>query len=135
MSEIKPIRIERSRKHKQITPNGLPIVYVGRPSVWGNPFRIGGYYQMGDIKIGVKPPLPGFNFIYLETLYEKDLSGSEEKPENNEECVSLYRRYIKISGESFVKKIKEKLKGKNLSCWCKLGEACHADVLLEIANS
>lgn len=27
------------------------------------------------------------------------------------------------------------LKGKNLACWCKLGEPCHADVLLEIANA
>lgn len=26
------------------------------------------------------------------------------------------------------------LKGKNLACWCKIGEPCHADVLLEIAN-
>ncbi|WP_341209834.1 DUF4326 domain-containing protein [uncultured Sphingomonas sp.] len=27
-----------------------------------------------------------------------------------------------------------KLRGKNLACWCKLGEPCHADVLLELAN-
>ena len=28
----------------------------------------------------------------------------------------------------------EGLAGKNLACWCKPGEACHADVLLELAN-
>jgi uncharacterized protein DUF4326 len=28
----------------------------------------------------------------------------------------------------------EELRGKDLVCWCKLDEACHADVLLEIAN-
>ena len=27
------------------------------------------------------------------------------------------------------------LRGKNLACWCKLGTPCHAEVLLEIANS
>ena len=27
------------------------------------------------------------------------------------------------------------LRGKNLACWCKPGEPCHADVLLEIANA
>ncbi len=27
------------------------------------------------------------------------------------------------------------LKGKNLACWCSLENPCHADVLLEIANS
>jgi Domain of unknown function (DUF4326) len=26
------------------------------------------------------------------------------------------------------------LQGKNLACWCKAGEMCHADVLLEAAN-
>ena len=26
------------------------------------------------------------------------------------------------------------LRGKNLACWCKPGEACHADVLLALAN-
>ncbi len=26
------------------------------------------------------------------------------------------------------------LSGKNLACWCKLGQPCHADVLLELAN-
>src|SRR5262245_27560095 len=26
------------------------------------------------------------------------------------------------------------LRGKNLACWCKAGEVCHADVLLKLAN-
>lgn len=37
-----PVRIQRSRKHKQVSPNGLPIVYVGRPFKWGNPFKLKG---------------------------------------------------------------------------------------------
>lgn len=27
------------------------------------------------------------------------------------------------------------LRGKNLACWCPEGQPCHADVLLEVANS
>ena len=27
------------------------------------------------------------------------------------------------------------LRGKNLACWCRMGESCHADVLLEMANA
>jgi hypothetical protein len=27
------------------------------------------------------------------------------------------------------------LRGKNLACWCRTDQACHADVLLEMANS
>lgn len=28
----------------------------------------------------------------------------------------------------------EPLRKKNLACWCRLGEPCHADVLLKLAN-
>lgn len=31
--------------------------------------------------------------------------------------------------------VRRDLRGKNLACWCKPGEPCHADVLLEIANA
>lgn len=27
------------------------------------------------------------------------------------------------------------LRGKNLACWCRLDQCCHADVLLDIANN
>jgi hypothetical protein len=27
------------------------------------------------------------------------------------------------------------LRGFNLCCWCKIGDPCHADVLLELANA
>ena len=27
------------------------------------------------------------------------------------------------------------LRGKNLVCWCRLDQPCHADVLLELANA
>ena len=30
--------------------------------------------------------------------------------------------------------IRKELSGKDLACWCPLGEPCHADVLLKIAN-
>lgn len=31
--------------------------------------------------------------------------------------------------------IREELRGKNLACWCKIGEPCHCDILLSISNS
>jgi len=30
--------------------------------------------------------------------------------------------------------IRRELRGKDLVCWCKLSQECHADLLLEIAN-
>ena len=41
MSE--PVRVQRKRtkgfRLQEASPNGLPVVYVGRPSKWGNPFH------------------------------------------------------------------------------------------------
>jgi len=33
----------------------------------------------------------------------------------------------------YLDRVKE-LSGKNLACWCRLDQPCHADVLLELAN-
>ena len=89
---ITPVRIQRSRKVKQVSPNGLPIVYVGRPTKWGNPYKVG---EAGNAR----------------------------------QCVNAFIHIIAPKMEN----IKE-LSGKNLSCWCKIGEPCHADVLLKLAN-
>jgi len=49
------------------------------------------------------------------------------------EVIEQFRANI-IGVSARVKKIQEKLKGKDLVCWC-APKACHGDVLLEIANS
>ena len=55
-----------------------------------------------------------------------------------EEVVELYKRDLTAKDK---REIKKELKGKNLMCWCPLTYPngyrvlCHADVLLEIANS
>lgn len=92
---MQPVRIQRSRQHKQVSPNGLPIVYVGRPGKWGNPFSI------------------------------KDFTP--------ELAMENYRHFIQTAMITHSVELEE-LRGKNLSCWCKPGSPCHADVLLELAN-
>ncbi len=119
--EIQPVRIQRSRKHKQVSPNGLEIVYVGRPGKWGNPFKIGEYIKVGN---------GGNGFIYLRALDAKYADGSFTFIENIDQCLELYSKYI----INYPPKNLHQLKGKNLSCWCGLNEKCHADMLLEIAN-
>jgi hypothetical protein len=53
-----------------------------------------------------------------------------------EESVILYRIYIQgcILNNSDYYQI-ERLRGKDLMCWCSLDQPCHADVLLELANA
>ena len=48
--------------------------------------------------------------------------------------VERYRSYINDNPE-LTQLIRSELRGKNLSCWCKPSQVCHADVLLEVANA
>ena len=53
------------------------------------------------------------------------------------ECIEKYRARIRGNMWSFptTKDIQAELRGKDLACWCRVGDPCHADVLLEIANT
>jgi len=114
---MQPVRIQRSRKHKQVSPNALPIQYVGRPTKWGNPFKV----------VGEK----GHWFVVNEN--DEPLVTFNDKPDAIDFCVDNYKEYIKQEIKLGILNLDE-LKDKNLSCWCKIGERCHADVLLELAN-
>ena len=49
-------------------------------------------------------------------------------------AVALYRRRL-VENPGLVEAARRELAGKDLACWCRPGELCHADVLLEVANS
>jgi hypothetical protein len=51
-----------------------------------------------------------------------------------EDAVEFFRKMMAISSERTAAAISE-LRGKDLACFCKIGDPCHADVLLEIANA
>lgn len=59
-----------------------------------------------------------------------------------DQAVDLYRRWLLgCMGDDFWRQRQEllaslpELRGQDLACWCPLDMACHADVLLEIANA
>ena len=95
--------------------NGLQAVSVARPSMWGNPWAIG-EPGIPDAKEAVRR----FRCAVIGPV----LDGRQCQPNAHPE--STIGRLISHSGAL--------LRGKNLACWCKPGEPCHADVLLEIAN-
>lgn len=49
------------------------------------------------------------------------------------EAVELFERSIR-SEPTLLAAARRELFGKNLACWCRPGELCHADVLLRVAN-
>ena len=54
-----------------------------------------------------------------------------------EKSVQMFRDYIghHNSPHGFEPHEIEELRGKNLACWCREDQACHADVLLELADT
>ncbi len=49
-------------------------------------------------------------------------------------AVANYRLWLQ-SQPQLVEAIRTQLRGKDLACWCRLDQPCHADVLLQIARS
>jgi hypothetical protein len=114
-----PVRIQRNRAHKQVSPNGLPILYVGRPSKWGNPYKV-------KLRAKGYVVLDGHSQEIGELVFSNRSAA-------NREAVRRYRIYIEDCINRKVLDVAG-LKGNNLSCWCGLHDSCHADVLLEIAS-
>jgi hypothetical protein len=82
-------------------------VYVGRPTVWGNPWRVGGKAH------GALGPREAV------AEYERALTGGQ-----------LHDR----DGTQLMDRLAE-LRGRDLACWCDLDQPCHADILLRYANA
>jgi hypothetical protein len=99
--------------------NGLPAVNVARPSVFGNPFTMAGCREAGfsgtDDEIAAR--VVGAFEAWLGQYWRTNWDGEESERART-------RVLTGIAG----------LRGKNLACYCKAGEPCHADVLLELSN-
>ncbi len=117
----KPRRVQRKRTKGYKLPRNT--IYVGRPTVWGNPFTAHDKEWEGET---VEPRT--LVLLYEILLHETfKLSGK-------------YRRWQTKSDRELWQAFLEPLRGKNLACWCPLKDKdgnpspCHADVLLRLAN-
>jgi hypothetical protein len=139
-------------------------VSVARPTIWGNPYRLG---ALGTI---VREPAflsPAATWEYVRPSGVPNESATYMSPAGGRvhcrlrhatasEVVELFRRQLTgdLSPDQIAAGIrpglraypfqllgvgpddvKRKLRGKNLACWCPLDQPCHADTLLEIANA
>ncbi|GAA2346660.1 DUF4326 domain-containing protein [Dactylosporangium salmoneum] len=95
-----PARIQRRRARGWRMPEGA--IYVGRPTGYGNPYRVG-------------TPLPGYRAAT-----------------DAAHAVELYRALV-ASSPAFQAMARRDLAGRDLVCWCRESDPCHADVLLRIA--
>jgi hypothetical protein len=119
-------------------------VVVSRPSKWGNPFDFRksefcwaalSFGCRGD-RIGRQEASVRAFRDWIDPRWGRRTLGMEEQPHlcgPEGERLNLGPA-VKAGAAPSKADIVKELRGKNLACWCKLGEPCHADVLLEIAN-
>jgi hypothetical protein len=55
------------------------------------------------------------------------------KAYGRENALRLYRQHLADHPE-LIEAARRELAGRDLACWCRPAETCHADVLLEIVN-
>lgn len=134
-----PVRIQRSRQHKQVSPNGLPVKYCGRGTKWGNPFRVVKIGKRYSVKCSASKREGEILVCNCRFSYDTKEEAAKDAVICYKELWLPHRNYPDI--QEFIDfshnldEIRKELKGFNLSCWCKPGETCHVDFLLEIANS
>lgn len=100
-----PERVQLSRAAGwRMPPN---TVKVDRSTRWGNPYRLhgDGYPMTPEVAVG----------MFAALL-------------NRGEGWVMRDRLTDLAD------VRRDLAGKNLACWCPLGQPCHADVLLLLAN-
>jgi hypothetical protein len=130
-TERTPERIQRRRVAGWRMPEGAR--YVGRPSRWGNPFRIyHGHSSVGPTWAKAREAwrhVPASECVYGYV--------TSSAPLGPEAAVALFRDLLKVRQRDEGDRLREwlaPLVGRDLACWCPLDQPCHADVLLEIAN-
>lgn len=101
-----PRRIQRKRTKGWRMPDGT--AYVGRPTRWGNPWRVG----ERDPEHPDNPDYPRMDAARVTELYAQWINHGPD-----DEVPDL-----------------TPLIGRDLACWCPLDRPCHADVLLRFAN-
>ena len=104
-----PERIQRKRSKGFRLPANT--ICVDRSTRWGNPFIVGKHGTQSE----------------CVELYRRLLCGFVCLTTDNIEQQRTHLEYVKSNIGT--------LRGKNLACWCREGTPCHADVLIQAANT
>lgn len=119
-----PKRIQRKRTKGWRMPENT--IYVGRPTIYGNPFKVSAKFWT--------------NCDFLVEIMNLEQSLYWYKQWMNQENSKVYPvAWNKRNDDGdFVLITRPNLKDlwgyTALACWCKEGEPCHADVLIELLN-
>jgi Domain of unknown function (DUF4326) len=138
-----PIRIQRQRaKGWRMPPN---TVSVTRPGKWGNPFDFRAsdccwlalsYGCRGDRRGRQEASVKAFRDWITPQARGRKLVRMERGVliGNDEKSFQIGPRFI-VGPPPTIDSVRTELRGKNLACFCAIDQPCHADVLLELANT
>jgi hypothetical protein len=117
---VRPQRMQVSRKagfnlqEASHALNGLPAKLVTRPGRWGNPFVIADVAKKyGLDRNAAQAKAVHMAMDWLRGTLDPKLSPGPPPDRDT---------------------IRRELAGHNLACWCKPGQPCHAELLIELAN-
>lgn len=113
-----PERIQMSRRRPWRAEHPDAVI-VARPSKWGNPFTIAGAIESGYADSQME------GHIVAAEAFDDWLHGNTWAAGSGAEWDDRRFRMLADLHE---------LAGKDLACWCKPTDACHADTLLKLAN-
>lgn len=109
-----PMRVQRRRTKGWRAPHDA--VYVGRPGIFGNPFQV-------EIFGRELATLLHRRWLTTGTVLEQDASEGRLDLDGMRDLRAMVLERLPT------------LRGRSLMCWCAPFQACHADVLLELANA
>lgn len=104
-----PKRIQLQRTKGWRIP--VEAVKVDRSTRWGNPWPVGAEGPDGR----VAPDAEGAVGMFADMLADPEKRAEAGYPDDAT--------------------IRSHLQGRDLACWCRIGQPCHADVLLRIVNA
>lgn len=125
---VRPVRLCLSRRKGfdmqalSRSINGLEAVKVARPGPFGNPFTVQQAAEVFDCR--------------RESAQRHAVDWFRQWISAPDDAFEEMREYsgMKADRDNLLRRLPE-LRGKNLGCFCARGHACHADVLLELANA
>ena len=118
-------RIQRKRTKGWRIPAG--VIYIGRGSKWGNPFKLVGgmiYVDAGHYQWTLFYQEAGYTTEDVVRLFRDMLMDLNSHPVDDA-IRSRFRLMRDTIGN---------LSGKTIACWCKVDACCHGDALAELAN-
>ena len=121
MSGPKRIQMTLQRPWRADNPDA---VIVNRSTRWGNPFSV------ELVAADHEARADGMRFWVEDGLGVEFFRKHHHAAQYAVDCF----RSDLLAGRLVQMTDLEPLRGRDLACWCKPGDPCHADVLLELAN-